>query len=190
LTIPEIIADVAQRLDRAGILYAVGGSLASSIWGQMRQTNDADIAIRLNLDAVEQLVSAFTDPYYISRSEIEEALSSSDAFRTIQILHMEEAFKIDLFLLPEGPYALSELDRALSIEILPGSVVRFCAPENIVIAKLRWFVLGNRVSDRQWNDVVQVLEVQKGRLDNEYLDRWAEHFTVRDLLELARSQTR
>jgi hypothetical protein len=70
---------------------------------------------------------------------------------------MDEAFKIDLFLTGESEYENSVFERAVEVELLSGSTVRFCAPENIVLAKLRWFEHGNRVSDRQWNDIVQVL---------------------------------
>ena len=69
-----------------------------------------------------------------------------------------------------------------------GNTVSFYASESIVIAKLRWYLLENRVSDRQWNDLVQVLEVQRSTLDNEYLDRWAGFFWVPDLLNEARGQ--
>lgn len=188
MTVEEIVADVTGRLHRAGIPYAVGGSLASSIWGQMRNTNDADIAIRLAIADIPSLKAGFGDPYHVSEAEIREVLSTSGDFRTVQLLHMDEAFKIDLFLLSNGAYETSELERARAIEISPGTTVRFSAPENIILAKLRGYLLGNRVSDRQWNDIVHVLEVQRGKLDDAYLDEWAAHFAVDDLLKEAQSQ--
>lgn len=60
--------------------------------------------------------------------------------------------------------------------------------EDIVLVKLRWFELGNRISDKQWNDIVQVLEVQHGNLDEAYLIKWARHFNVLDLLREAQLQ--
>ncbi len=59
-----------------------------------------------------------------------------------------------------------------------------------MITKLRWFLLDNRVSDRQWNDIVQVLEVQEGLLDESYLDRRCEYFDVKSLFEDAKLQSR
>lgn len=70
----------------------------------------------------------------------------------------------------------------------PGLHIPVSSPEDVILHKLRWYQLGNRVSDRQWNDIVQVLEVQAGRLDLDYLDRWAKHFGVKELLELAIEQ--
>ena len=74
------------------------------------------------------------------------------------------------------------------VELFPGKEFPIASAEDIVITKLRWFVLGNRISDKQWNDIVQVLEVQQGNLDLEYLTRWANYFQVLDLLREAQSQ--
>ena len=188
MTVFEILADVAARFEALGIEYTVGGSLASSTWGQMRHTNDADVAIRISKEIVPKLLAAFADPYVLSEREIEETLSTTSAFRSVQLLHMDEAFKLDLFILNDGPYETSELERSRPVEVLPGVFVRFCAPENIVIMKLRWFVLGNKVSDRQWNDIIQVLEVQSDHLDEAYLHQWANYFDVEGLLQQAQSQ--
>lgn len=46
-------------------------------------------------------------------------------------------------------------------------------------------VLGNQVSDRQWLDVLGVLNIQGQSLDGEYLERWAEELSVADLLRRA-----
>lgn len=184
MTVLEIVAEVAARLEELGIRYAVGGSLASSAWGQMRQTNDADIAIALAPEKASELLEAFRSPYLIDERELQDALESSEPFTSVQLLHMDEAFKIDLFLLSRDEYTEGALSRVATVK-LAGIAVRFSAPEDIVIAKLRWFEFGHRVSDRQWNDILGVLESQAGKLDGNYLRTWATHFEVADLLSQA-----
>jgi hypothetical protein len=188
LTVFEIVADVAGRLESIGVPYVIGGSLASSTWGQMRSSNDADLAIRASKDHLQRLIESFQEPYHLDKEELTEALSANTPYRMVQLIHMDEAFKIDLYLLGEGEYDLSEFERARNVEVFPGVVMRFAAPENIILEKLRWFELGNRVSDRQWSDVVEVLESQKGRLDEEYLNKWAAHFQIAEHLNKARGQ--
>ncbi|AIE87307.1 hypothetical protein OP10G_3939 [Fimbriimonas ginsengisoli Gsoil 348] len=123
-----------------------------------------------------------------SQEQMREALESREEFRSFQILHFEETFKIDLFVLEANEYVTELFKRARQYELAPNRLFPFTSPEDIVLTKLRWFVLGNRVSDKQWNDIVQVLELQEGQLDHVYLHRWAEFFGVYSLLAEARSQ--
>jgi len=53
-----------------------------------------------------------------------------------------------------------------------------------------WYKLGNQVSDRQWGDILGVLNVQGDALDHDYLDRWASSLDVLDLLLRARKEQR
>jgi len=48
--------------------------------------------------------------------------------------------------------------------------------------------MGGGVSERQWRDVLGVLNVQGERLDVAYLRRWAATLGVADLLEQALAQ--
>ncbi len=154
----------------------------------MRQTNDADLVILIESSDVSKILNAFPDPYLIYEAELVAALASDNEFRPVQLLHLGEAFKIDLFLLKGDEYEISELGRSRKVEVMPGSFINFYCPENVVLAKLRWYVAGNQISDRQWNDIVQVLDVQAGAIDNSYMDIWAKYFNVHELLDIARSQ--
>ena len=57
--------------------------------------------------------------------------------------------------------------------------------EDIILAKLEWYRLGNEISDRQWRDILGILKVQAGRLDLDYLRKWAVELKVADLLQRA-----
>lgn len=181
----EVLSDVVSKLEDLGIEYAIGGSTASGVWGQPRYTNDIDLSLSLSIDQSRAFLESFSADYLISESELAEALTSSDHFRMVQALHMEKVFKIDFFLMGDTPFERSVIERAQSVTLVPGLQCRFQSPEDAVLYKLRWYTLGNRVSERQWNDVVQVLEVQAHHLDLDYLRHWAEQFDVLDLLEAA-----
>jgi len=45
------------------------------------------------------------------------------------------------------------------------------SPEDVVLNKLAWYELGNRVSDQQWRDIQSILRVQGDTLDQDYLQR-------------------
>jgi hypothetical protein len=57
--------------------------------------------------------------------------------------------------------------------------------EDILLQKLRWYRLGQEVSDRQWRDVLAIIAVQADALDLTYLRRAASPLGLSDLLERA-----
>jgi hypothetical protein len=183
------ITDFFQRLGALEIPYFIGGSVASSAHGSPRQTNDVDIVLRISPDHVAAFVAEFERDYMVSRPTIDEALQSDDPYRLFQIIQYDSLLRVDCFVPPASPFAESEFSRRQLHDLVPGFQVWVASAEDVVLRKLLWFQLGGKVSDRQWNDIVGVLEVQKGRLDEAYLDSWADRLGIRDMLDEARSQT-
>ncbi|HLP00167.1 MAG TPA: hypothetical protein VK171_16340 [Fimbriimonas sp.] len=188
MTLLSSLSHVIQLFDSFGIKYVVGGSLASSAWGQQRATQDADLAILINSNQLELLIESLSWPYVIDQESLRSIVDRPDPFDSGQILNGETSDKIDLFLLRPDEYTFAQFERARFFELGSGVPLRICSAEDIIITKLRWFELGNRVSDKQWNDIVQVLEMQQGQLDESYMTHWAEHFGVIELLQKAQTQ--
>jgi hypothetical protein len=184
----EILAQIAPLLEEAGVRYWVGGSVASSIWSDPRYTNDIDMAVLASTLNEDRLRAALPAKFYISPNEVKDALSDPSEYASFQILDTEEAFKFDIFVVRDSEYTQAEAERVRWVEIQPGIHAPISSPENIILHKIRWFVAGGKVSDRQWNDIVKVVENQLGSLDKAYLLRWAAHFNVQDLLTEAFDQ--
>ena len=55
-----------------------------------------------------------------------------------------------------------------------------------MLAKLHWYRAGGDVSERQWNDLVNLMEVQRDRVDRGYLEAQAIRLGVADLLKRLR----
>ena len=100
----EVALVVARALDRAGVAYFVGGSIASSFQGEPRATNDIDFVVDLAPDRIDPLIE------------------------------------------------------------------------------------GGEVSNQQWRDVIEVLRVSGARLDDAYLDTWADRLSIRAHLDRARRE--
>jgi len=54
--------------------------------------------------------------------------------------------------------------------------------KDINLAKLEWFRIGGETSERQWRDILGVMDLQGDRLDLNYLQKWAMKFGIQDLL--------
>src|SRR5262249_12179076 len=93
--------------------------------------------------------------------------------------------KVDFFVCGGRPFDQSLMERRRR-EILPGPSRQSAfvvSPEDIILLKLAWFRLGAGVSEMQWRDLLGVVRIQAGQLDEAYLDHWAAELEVVDLLE-------
>jgi len=173
---------VAKAFEKLGILYFIGGSLASSAYGIPRATMDIDMISDLKSNQVKSFVEILNSKYAIDENMIMDAIKRRSSFN---IIHMDTMLKIDVFISKNGPYELETFKRrrqdTLSEE---NESIQFyiVSPEDIILNKLMWFELGGGVSDRQWYDVLGVLKVQKQLLDISYLEQWASKLNIKHLL--------
>lgn len=179
----RVCLEVARILERVGVRYVVGGSLASSFHGIPRATNDADVGAELRQEHVRPLVEALEGRFYVDEERVRHAVRRASSFNVIELPTM---FKVDVFVLGDGPLDREQLARRQRTSLPEsGAELDLSSAEDTVLQKLRWYRLGREVSDRQWGDVLGVLEVQGPRMDRPYLERGAELLGVADLLERA-----
>ena len=183
--ISEAVKPVAEALEQLGVLYYIGGSVASSAYGLARSTLDVDMVSALRLEHIPQLVATLKDKYYISEDSIADAIRRKASFN---LLHLKSALKIDIFITKNRTYDQTAAKRIRADTIsVNEDAPRFylSAPEDVVLAKLEWLKSGGQTSERQWNDILGVLKVQGVHIDEEYLRLWAGQLGVLDLLERA-----
>ncbi len=137
MTVLKIVKNYSLFLSGIQIKHAIGGSLASSAWGEQRQTNDADFLVEISESNKHAFVKSIPYECYIEDVNIP-----------------------------------------------------FASPECIIIAKCLWFDKGNRVSDRQWNDLIRIYEVQKVKLDENYILKTLREFEVEDLWHELKRQSK
>jgi hypothetical protein len=174
---------VIEALEAVGVDYAIGGSVASSFTGVARATQDADLAVDLQLGDVRRFLEALGPSFYADRDRAEQAIRSR---RSFNVIHLETMYKVDLFIPPDSPFTRSSFARRVQLEVAGiERRVFVTSPEDIVLHKLVWYAEGNRISDRQWYDLSGVLRIQRDHLDRAYLERWADSLGVADLLRRA-----
>lgn len=173
----EAFQRAVDALESAGISYAITGSWVVSAYGILRATHDLDVVIALHGGEAAQIVAAFPYPrYYADEISIAEAIASRSFFNVID---GDSTLKIDFWPLQDDDYSREQFRRRQKV-MMGERRVWALAPEDIILAKLRWIKISD--SERQWRDVQSVWALKKTELDLPYLRLWAAHLSVADLL--------
>ena len=147
---------------------------------------DIDLVVRIGALHAEQLVAALGPGWYADAQQIRQAIQTGRAFN---IIHMPTGWKIDMFP-AQSDFHECEMQRATLEPVTIDGEAVVCpvsAPEDVLLAKLRWYDDGGRVSDRQWGDITGIVGANPN-LDLEYTRLWAGRLQVTDLLDRALSE--
>lgn len=180
---------VLRALERLGVRHYVGGSLASSLHGDPRFTNDADIVAELFEAHIRRLQHELGERFYVDEESVRFAIRNERSFNLIDEI---ELAKVDVFCVRGTGYQAEALARVMRMELEiddPFTVVSVASPADTILAKLRWYRMGNEISDRQWADILGVAKTQQGKLELDYLRKWAKEQGTLDLLERLLTQS-
>ncbi|MBI4533757.1 MAG: hypothetical protein HY711_07395 [Candidatus Melainabacteria bacterium] len=178
----EITFLVITALERLGIRYLIGGSLASAIYGEPRATRDVDILADIRPEHVQPLYEMLELQFNISTEAIQNALKHRSSFNAI---HYQSLFKVDVFVPKNRQFDEQEFQRrALHVvAYAPERRAYVASAEDIILAKLDWYRQGNEGSEQQWRDVTGILKANMGRLDVQYMQATASDLGVLYLLQ-------
>lgn len=154
-------------LDSAGLPYAIVGSVASSVYGEPRATNDVDMVIQLSKPDAEKLVRAFpAERFYLPPQEVIEVELSRAVGGHLNVIALETMMKADLYPLVPSEAAWFSRRRALEID---GRRVWFAVPESVILHKLRFFRDGG--GEKHLRDIRGMLQVSADQIDIAALER-------------------
>ncbi|WP_069472379.1 hypothetical protein [Candidatus Marithrix sp. Canyon 246] len=181
----QAMEPLVEVFNQLGILYYIGGSVASSVYGMPRATQDIDLVTDLEAKHVKFLEEKLQSAYYIDKEMILNAIENRGSFN---LLHFDTMMKIDIFLKKDEPYhkVAFERKRQDTLDEEDNSLKFFFASsEDIILSKLDWYRLGDYISEQQWRDIQGILKIQRESLDIDYLYNWAIQLGLKELLEKA-----
>lgn len=178
MTLAEFLAEVVDQLERADVDYMIGGSVASSIYGEPRTTRDIDIVMEVTATSLRRLFAAFDrDRVYIDEPHPDERILAG---RMFNLLDLRGGWKVDLVIRKDRPFSEVEFGRRQQLLVL-GVPAMVASVEDVLLTKLEWATLSG--SSRQVDDALGIVAVQQLALDVPYLRHWAAQLGVADLLE-------
>jgi hypothetical protein len=184
----EVTLKVTGVLEKLGIPYLIGGSLASTLYGMVRTTQDSDVIAEMRSEHIQPFLAALQNEFFVDEEMIVDAVQRNASFN---IIHRETIFKVDVFIPRPRPFQKSQFARVQrqTFDLEPKVSANFASAEDTILSKLEWYRMGGEASERQWRDILGVLKTRAGELDLNYLSKWAKELKVADLLERALQQS-
>ncbi len=102
------LLSVAEALEAAQAPYLVGGSLASSLQGIPRSTQDADLVADLATEGVVSFVKALGGFFYADEERICDGIARGASFNVIDL---RNGFKADIYLAGRDAFAREQFAR-------------------------------------------------------------------------------
>ena len=174
------VSSVSAALDAHRVPYFVTGSLAASTHAEFRATNDIDIVADFVAVDLRALMRAFDAEFF---ADPEQAVSCVRDGQSFNLIHKTTFLKVDFF--PAiSAFDRTAIERAQLVMLGEGSAaIRVATREDILLSKLRWYRLGDELSEQQRRDITGIVALNRELLDRAYLGRWATELGVRDLLD-------
>jgi hypothetical protein len=181
----SFLALIVDALNRAGVPHMLAGSLASSVHGIPRATNDIDFVI----DPTPSALDSFLRSLHELDLHVDDNVARTEFARRGQfnIIDPQATWKADLIYRKDRAFSRAEFARRVRAAPL-GVELYIATAEDMLLAKLEWARLGQ--SERQILDVVGIMEVRDADLDVVYIESWLDQLLVRELWERALAQRR
>jgi hypothetical protein len=179
LTEVDAIAAMVDALNAADIPFMFVGSLSTNAYGIERSTKDADFVVQLGNFPVGKLLDFLPKGFRLESQMGFETITLTMRYRLYCDL-VPRPFMFELFEISDDPHDQERFAKRIATTyherraFLPRA-------EDTVITKLRWSKSGRRSKDV--DDARNVLAVQMGRLDMEYIRGWCDRHGTRELLE-------
>ena len=167
---------LANLLESAGIPFMVSGSIASSLHGNPRATNDFDLVIDPDMDSLNRFIDSVPAEWYVNREAVQTAFKQRSMFN---VLDSAGGWKADLIIRKDRPFSLREFSRKMPATVL-GIEVAVVSPEDSILSKLEWSRESG--SERQYHDAFGVASLNPNALDRDYLKQWAKDLNIEESL--------
>jgi hypothetical protein len=183
----EPITLFTSRFTAAGLVALVTGSVAASIYGEPRMTNDLDLVLELDDAAIARLVAAFPDEdFYCAPAEVIRVELRRGHRGHFNIIHHETGFKADVYIAGRDPLHRWALAHRRTI-VLGGETLMLAPPEYVIVRKLEYFREGE--SAKHLDDIRGMLGQLGDAIDREGLDRMIAARGLGDLWARARGES-
>jgi hypothetical protein len=180
VTSNEAVVAMIDALQAAHVPYMLVGAYSCNVYGVARATKDADIAVQLKPDSIAELCKRLDQRFRLEPQMTFESVTATSR----HVIHVKgSSFKIELFCVGDEPHDRERFARRRTVRQWNRDVYVPTA-EDVLITKVRWAHHAGRTKDT--DDARNLVAVQSGALDWDYIHRWCDEHGTRPLLDQIR----
>lgn len=158
-----------RRLAALGARYMVSGSVAGSIYGAPRFTNDVDVIAVLDRAQIGCMPEIFPEgEFYCPPIEAMMVEAEREQRGHFTIIHHNTGFKADLYLAGHDKLHAWALARTRTLEVA-GERLVVAPPEYVILRKLEFFREGG--SEKHLRDIRSMLDASPDVIDRGEVER-------------------
>jgi hypothetical protein len=177
----DALLALIQALNATAVPYMVVGSFSSNFYGIPSSTKDADIVLDPGATSLAKMIRELGPDFVFNPQLLFETATATKP----QIMDIRGTeFKIELFRLSNDPFDRERFRRRQPVSF-SGFETFMPTAEDVIVMKFRWIGQLNRNKDR--DDVSNVMLVQAGRIDWDYVNKWCDIHGTRELLDQIRA---
>lgn len=173
----DLLRRLVGILERLDLPYLITGSMASTLYGETRFTNDIDVVVDLPPGRIGVFCAAFPDSeFYLAEERVRRAVSGQGQFK---VIHPSSGLKIDVMIPAPSAFERSRFARARREQVAADYTASFASPEDVILKKLEFHREGG--ADKHLRDIAGMLEVSGEEIDRGYVEEWAERLRVGEI---------
>lgn len=170
MTQKDLLKIVAHWLEEARLAYMITGAWSVIYYGRVRTSHDLDFLVEIkpaDISKIVNLIKKEGAEFLFQEDAIEAAIENSTMFNVIYLPTMD---KIDFWVLNNEDHDKARLGRKVKVEAW-GQIMWLSSPEDTIVQKLVWY--GKSRIEKHLIDAAFVWQIQKPKLDVEYISKWA-----------------
>ena len=177
-----LLKDITSFLEKNKIPYMITGAWSVIFYGRPRASHDIDFVVEIDKKDLNKIIRSFKrlpHEFLVQTEQIRDAVLQKGMFN---IFHLPSVLKLDFWILDDNLFNKIRFSRRQKEKILD-QYMYIATAEDTILKKLLWYKESK--IEKHLVDAAFVYRIQRKRLDEVYLKKWAKkQNTVKLLKEL------
>lgn len=175
-----LLKDITLFLEKNKIPYMITGAWSVIFYGRPRASHDIDFVVEVNKKDLNSIVRSFKSlphDFLVQTELIKNAVLAKSMFN---ILHLPSVLKLDFWILGDDAFDKIRFLRRKKEKILD-QYMYVATADDTILKKLLWYQESG--VEKHLVDAAFVYQIQRKRLDEAYLRKWAKKQNTLKLLK-------